>query len=193
MEEVVTKNRGPKKFLPNYDPNELEGILVKAREGDPKAIEEILLRFEKTIEGFYSLFRKGSYNYRSKGQMYFLKLHTKDKKKYKAQCMVYKNQLADVPDIELYQMIKVSVLIAIKEWDSNFFLTIAARLKAVVKSYVDDKYRKNEVNIDDVFYVADIKSTEEVLMEELESSIEIPHSNWGLKVLRHEYFSKIGL
>jgi len=189
----MVKKLGPKKVLPNYDPNELEDILRKARENDPKAVEEILLRFEKTIEGFFSMFRKGSYNYRSKGQMYFLKLHTKDKSKYKAQCLVYKNQLVDVPDDELKHMVRVAILIAIKDWEKNFFLTIAAKLKAVVKTYIDDKFRKNEVNVDQAFYVMDKVSTEESLMRNLESSLEIPSSKWEMKVLRHSYFRNVGI
>lgn len=177
--------------LPNYDPNELEGILVNARGGDKEAVAEILKRFEKPIEGFYTILRKGNYNIRARGQVYFLSLFTKEKTKYKSICQVIKNQLRDLPNEELYQMIRCSVLIAIQEWETNFFLTISVKLKGFVEDYLDDQFRKNEINITELHPVASDFTIENHLMEEMENSIDIPKDRMKMKALRHKTYNTL--
>ena len=128
---MATKSR-------RYDPEEVQGLLEKARNGDINSRNELVTRFEPLLAGLVGVCVTGRVFYRSTYQKTFLKLFSKDGTPLQNVAAKIKSLLCRYDKGEIISAGHMAVLRAIEDTDTNLSSTIVFKFKDIITTMIKD-------------------------------------------------------
>lgn len=120
-----------------FDPNEVSGLLEKAKAGDIVARDELLFRFQRLVATLVNVCVTGRPNFWSSYQITFLKMFTGKKDVHNTASML-KFELADYEAEELFSTGQLAILLAIEKCETNLASTIVICFKDLIYKMIKD-------------------------------------------------------
>lgn len=137
------------KHTEKFDPNEVEGLVVKAKSGDIVARDELLYRFQRLVATLVHVCITGRPNYWSSYQKTFLRMFASKDKPLEQTAGMLKTNLAHYEKEELFSTGQLAVLLAIERCETNLASTIVICFKDLIHKMIKDPNAKNLIELDE--------------------------------------------
>lgn len=120
-----------------FDPNEVQGLLEKAKAGDQVARNELVHRFQRLVAGLVNVCVTAEINPRSR-QVQFLRLFAKESTPLKNVAHRLKSRLSVYSADELYHTGLVAAYQAIDRCTKNYSSTVVIVFHEMIKDLIKD-------------------------------------------------------
>lgn len=152
------------KTQPKFDPNEIPGLLEKAKAGDIVARDELLYRFQRLIATLVNVCLTGRPNLWSSYQKTFLRLFGGKNTPPEAVAKMLEKALRRYEKEEIFTTGQLAVLLAIERCNTNLASTIVTCFKDLIYDMIK-AHHNNDVVFDEC--------TEEVVETDFEEKIAL--------------------
>lgn len=175
------------KHTEKFDPNEVPGLLEKAKAGDIVARDELLYRFQRLIATLVHVCITGRPNFWSSYQKTFLKMFTGKDVPLQNTASMLKRELAHYEKEELFSTGQLAVLLAIERCETNLATTIVICFKDLIHKMIKDPSRKLNVDINDyALHTYEMKIDDELSLKLFISSLNVEEQDAVYAILNEE-------
>lgn len=156
------------KHTEKFDPNEVPGLLGKAKAGDIVARDELLYRFQRLIATLVNVCITGRPNFWSSYQKTFLKMFVGKDVPLQNIALRLKKELAGYEKEELFSTGQLAVLLAIERCETNLASTIVICFKDLIHKMIKDPSNRLNIELEEIaFTTYDNSSIEDIIYVDL--------------------------
>lgn len=136
-----------KKHTEKFDPTEIPLLLERAKNGDIKARDELVFRFQRLIANLVNVCITGRPNLWSTYQKSFLKLFAGKSVSLQAVASMLKKELSEYEKEELFITGQLAVMLAIEKCETNLATTIVYSFKDLIYKMIKDPTSKFGIDL----------------------------------------------
>lgn len=176
------------KHTERFDPNEVPGLLEKAKNGDLVARNELLHRFQRLVANLVNVCITGRPNYWSSYQKTFLRMFVGKNVPLENIAAKLKKELASYEKEELFSTGQLAVMLAIERCETNLASTIVICFKDLIYKMIKDPITQSSIDIAEcTHYIYNLDSLEEEISLNLFiDNLNIEEQNTVYKILNNE-------
>ena len=177
------------KHTEKFDPNEVPGLLEKAKAGDIVARDELLYRFQRLVATLVNVCITGRPNYWSSYQKTFLRMFASKDTPIQNTALMLKRELAGYEKEELFSTGQLAVLLAIERCETNLASTIVICFKDLIHKMTKDPNNREHEELD-IFATYEPAIDEALALEIFVSNLNQDEQCVVLKILEGEKYKQ---